>query len=89
MLDQVLLNLVVNARDALPAGDDLVIATSARPRRGGSGAGSGAAGKCVCLQVTDNGTGIAPGDLDRILSLLHDRGRARAPGSASPRYSAS
>jgi two-component system, cell cycle sensor histidine kinase and response regulator CckA len=68
MLDQVLLNLVVNARDAMPAGGRLVIeaagvevdefaaaqATQMRP------------GSFVCLSVGDTGTGIAPEILPRI-----------------------
>jgi PAS domain S-box-containing protein len=68
MLDQVLLNLVVNARDAMPAGGDLVIATSAVTLDEAEAArtADAAPGKYVCLQVTDSGTGIAPDDLDRI-----------------------
>ena len=68
LLDQVLLNLVVNARDALPAGGDLVIATSAvtLDEAEAARAADAAPGKYVCLQVADNGIGIAPGDLDRI-----------------------
>jgi signal transduction histidine kinase/CheY-like chemotaxis protein len=68
MLEQALLNLVVNARDAMPRGGQLLIATEAvsfdaayarthpdaRP------------GEFVCLSVSDTGTGIAPEHLERI-----------------------
>ena len=68
MMDQVLMNLAVNSRDAMPKGGRLVIETSAvefdetvtgqfaqaRP------------GSFVCLSVSDNGCGIPPENLSRI-----------------------
>jgi two-component system cell cycle sensor histidine kinase/response regulator CckA len=68
MIDQVLMNLSVNARDAMPEGGRLIIETSeaeldelavaqtlhARP------------GSFVCLSVTDSGSGIAPEILPKI-----------------------
>jgi CheY-like chemotaxis protein len=68
MLEQVLVNLVVNARDAMPGGGQLHITTEqvafdaapdplhpeARP------------GKFVCLTVMDSGTGITPEHMPRI-----------------------
>jgi CheY-like chemotaxis protein len=68
MLEQVLMNLVLNARDAMPAGGELRITTNkitigqcqplshpeARP------------GEFVCLGVQDTGSGIAPENLLRI-----------------------
>jgi CheY-like chemotaxis protein len=68
MMDQVLMNLTVNARDAMPEGGRLCIQTSAvefteadvekspqvRP------------GAFACLSVTDTGAGIPPEVLDRI-----------------------
>ena len=68
MLDQVLMNLCVNARDAMPNGGRLIIETAgveldelaveqsvqARP------------GSFVCLSVSDNGSGIAPEILPQI-----------------------
>jgi CheY-like chemotaxis protein len=68
MLDQVLMNLAVNARDAMPKGGQLVIETTsvkfdetvvvhspqARP------------GSFVCLSVSDNGSGIPAENLPRI-----------------------
>jgi CheY-like chemotaxis protein len=68
MLDQVLLNLVVNARDAMPDGGRIVITTELRmigPEEA-SGIEGAAAGPYVCLGVTDTGTGIPPENLQRI-----------------------
>jgi CheY-like chemotaxis protein len=68
MLEQVLLNLAVNARDAMPDGGQLVIQTLAvnldlqdlgrHPEA--------ATGAHVRLSVADTGCGIAPGNLSRI-----------------------
>ncbi|HEY4299737.1 MAG TPA: response regulator [Candidatus Didemnitutus sp.] len=62
MLEQVLMNLVVNARDAMPEGGRLAIATSHReiipsesPRHPES-----APGRHVCIEVRDTGGGIPP-----------------------------
>jgi CheY-like chemotaxis protein len=68
MLEQVLLNLVVNARDAMPHGGDLRIATEQR-RFGAAQAQANPearAGEFVCLSVSDTGTGIAPEHLPRV-----------------------
>ncbi len=61
-----LLNLVINARDAMPAGGDLTITTQLTdglPAVRGHGA---ATGQFVAVQVIDNGSGIAPETLDKI-----------------------
>jgi two-component system cell cycle sensor histidine kinase/response regulator CckA len=68
MIEQVLLNLAVNARDAMPRGGHLLIATDtasfdAAHARAHPGA---RAGEFVRLTVTDNGTGIASEHLPRI-----------------------
>ncbi len=68
MLDQVLMNLVVNARDAMPKGGCLSIAVSERRvddsiSRQESDA---APGHYACLSVGDTGEGIAPEVLPRI-----------------------
>jgi two-component system cell cycle sensor histidine kinase/response regulator CckA len=68
MIEQILMNLSVNARDAMPLGGELTISTQAirfterdifkcegcRP------------GEFICLSVHDNGSGIAPEILPRI-----------------------
>ncbi len=68
MMEQILLNLAVNARDAMPRGgqlairltltevDDAYIARQPDARTG----------NFVCISVTDTGTGIAPENLPRI-----------------------
>jgi len=68
MMEQVLLNLAVNARDAMPHGGELCVSTRLsladtadrmRPADLRTGA-------CVCLSVRDTGTGIAAETLPRI-----------------------
>jgi CheY-like chemotaxis protein len=68
MMEQVILNLVVNARDAMPEGGQLRVATQQlRLDEAGTRANSEArAGEFVCLLVSDTGTGIAPEVLPRI-----------------------
>lgn len=67
-LHQVLLNLCVNARDAMPDGGTLTLKTDAIEIDGAYAAAVPDAklGYYVMLQVTDTGTGIAPEILDRI-----------------------
>ncbi len=60
MIEQVLVNLVVNARDAMPQGGRLQIQTEKLTLAGCSQDHPEArAGEFVCLSVTDTGTGIA------------------------------
>jgi CheY-like chemotaxis protein len=68
MMEQVLLNLVVNARDAMPAGGQLYVVTEkasldeAHVRVNPEAR----AGEFVCLTVRDTGSGIAAEHLPRI-----------------------
>jgi CheY-like chemotaxis protein len=68
MLEQILLNLAVNARDAMPSGGRLVIATrpavvSLHTAQHHPGL---AEGRYVCVSVSDTGHGIPPEVLPRI-----------------------
>ena len=68
MLEQVLLNLVVNARDAMPTGGQLLISTdliSVEPSYTQTHP-QARVGSFVTLSVSDTGTGIAPEHLERI-----------------------
>lgn len=64
-LESALLNLIVNARDAMPAGGRIVIAavntTIAQP-----GADGLAPGEYVSVSVSDEGTGVPPEIMDRV-----------------------
>ena len=68
MMEQVLMNLAVNARDAMPRGGQLSISTSvvditdAHVRTNSEAS----IGKFVCLRVTDTGSGIPPEIMSRI-----------------------
>lgn len=67
MLEQVVMNLVVNARDAMPSGGRVTIAVThvdvLRERLRNEHA---APGRYVCLRVTDTGTGMSPEVIQRI-----------------------
>jgi PAS domain S-box-containing protein len=80
-LDQVLLNLCLNARDAMPDGGTLTVATSAVPAppeatvRGAPGDAPWA-----CIAVSDTGRGIAPDVLPRIFEPFFT---TKAPGQGT------
>ncbi|MGA3179333.1 MAG: ATP-binding protein [Verrucomicrobiota bacterium] len=68
MLEQVLLNLAVNSRDAMPKGGQLLIRSSdalIEPSQTRLNP-EAVAGRFVCLTFSDNGSGIAPENLSRI-----------------------
>ncbi len=68
MIEQVLMNLAVNARDAMPSGGDLAItiATVELDAPGAEKMGEARAGAFAVLSVKDSGCGIAPEILTRI-----------------------
>jgi PAS domain S-box-containing protein len=59
-LQSALINLAVNARDAMPSGGTLRIRAQNRVSQDGAGL------EGVAIQVSDTGTGIAPEDLPRV-----------------------
>lgn len=58
-MESSILNLVINARDAMPDGGDITISTLDLPADPDAGSGP-AAGDQVRLRVTDTGTGMTP-----------------------------
>ena len=86
MLEQVLMNLAVNARDAMPGGGSLRIQTAeqlvddvrARLHPDAS------PGRYVCLQVSDTGSGIAPEDLPHVFEPFFTTKGARRGDGAGP-----
>jgi PAS domain S-box-containing protein len=68
MMDQILMNLTVNARDAMPKGGQLIIETSAVKFDEVTAAQTSPArpGSFACVSVSDTGCGIPPEILPRI-----------------------
>ena len=77
LIDQVLMNLVINARDAMPSGGLLRIETASR---------SSTEGAQVVVRVVDNGTGIPASTLPRIFDPFYttkDAGKGSGLGLAT------
>jgi PAS domain S-box-containing protein len=68
MIEQILLNLAVNSRDAMPRGGELFITSSAMMVNEAEAVQNpeATAGQHVCLSFRDTGTGISPEHISRI-----------------------
>jgi PAS domain S-box-containing protein len=64
-MEQVILNLVLNARDAMTNGGDLTISTDACVRPSDTAIRDDDR-QCVAITVSDTGSGMSEGNLDRI-----------------------
>jgi signal transduction histidine kinase len=85
-LEMALLNLTVNARDAMPNGGQIVVATREESILAGDATGL-EPGRYICLTVSDTGTGMDEATLKRATEpFLPQRDQAKAPGSAFPWY---
>lgn len=73
MIEQVVMNLAINARDAMPAGGRLTVKTESRTitAEAPSFRMPVGPGDYVCLCIADTGTGISPNDLDRIFEPFY------------------
>jgi two-component system, cell cycle sensor histidine kinase and response regulator CckA len=88
MLEQVLINLTANARDAMPHGGQLTLSTSVRDIDSAHVCQHHEArtGPHVCLSVTDTGCGIAPEHMPRLFEpffTTKDVGKGTGLGLAS------
>ena len=63
-LELALVNLIINARDAMPAGGKVTIGAENHSLTDDDALGSG---EFVRLAVTDTGTGISPDDLEKVM----------------------
>ncbi len=75
-----LLNLAINARDAMPHGGNLSIATENTHLEQGELDGEVTAGDYVVLSVTDSGTGMPPEVLERVVEPFFT---TKGPGAGS------
>ena len=88
MLEQILINLAVNARDAMPKGGKITVATTLcnNVREQVNQPGEIRPGPHVCLSFADTGCGIAPEHLSRIFEpffTTKDVGKGTGLGLAS------
>jgi CheY-like chemotaxis protein len=65
-LELALVNLIINARDAMPAGGTVTISAENHSLKSGDALGIGP-GEFVRVAVRDTGTGISPEDLEKVM----------------------
>lgn len=82
MLEQVVMNLVVNARDSMPNGGSVAITTTQVELTEADlpGGPDRRCGRFVCLSVSDTGKGIEPAALKRIFEPFFT---TKAPGTGT------
>ena len=88
MLEQILVNLALNAREAMPEGGQLILATEALAitEAGAKLEPPSRPGSFVCLKITDTGCGIDPEVLPRIFEpffTTKDAGKSTGLGLAA------
>ena len=84
-LDQILINLVMNARDAMPRGGEIRIKTD-RKAASRNGAGSDYSGAHVLLEISDSGTGMDEKTMAHIFEpffTTKDQGKGTGLGLAT------
>jgi signal transduction histidine kinase len=65
-MEQVIVNLILNALDAMPNGGTLRVSTSAGHRAERAGSHADNEREFICISVTDTGVGI-PGELQSVI----------------------
>lgn len=66
LLEQVFVNLLLNAADSMPEGGELTIAVRREPAKAGGAAKVDSADQVLCVEIADTGTGIDPEVLPHI-----------------------
>jgi two-component system cell cycle sensor histidine kinase/response regulator CckA len=85
-LSQVLMNLSINARDAMPRGGTLTIAAENVAISGDADSLGLSSGRHICVSVTDTGVGIPHRDIERIFDpffTTKDQGKGTGLGLAT------
>ncbi len=80
LLEQALLNLILNARDATPDGRIVLSAHAAQLDDDRAAALQMNAGSCVCIEVNDNGMGM---DADTLTHIFEPFFTTKQPGSGT------
>jgi PAS domain S-box-containing protein len=84
--ESALLNLIVNARDAMPKGGDLTVNARVCELENSTAAtlnGTLVSGAYACISITDSGTGMSPETVDRVFEpffTTKERGRGTGLG---------